>query len=368
MPHLNVPPQDKRIVAAMDRQPEGPIDPDRLKGVALDRHLLDELSQRGTISADVRLESLNWLHPAHLRARWAMVMLMAFGIALVLTGIIFFFAFNWASIPDLAKLALIEAGIILCAFGAWLLSRENLAGRLLLMAAAVLTGVFLAVFGQIYQTGADAWQLFALWAALITLWTLIGRFLPLWILWLGLINLAFYLWWDSTPLLRKDDTSALYLIHALMIGLVLLAREWLLPDEDGPESEAFHWLLPQWTRWLLLAGMLVFLFPPLMIWIANWETASLQVVLSALVAGVITLVLFLAFRFWRPDIPALAMEFLMICILVVMGLAILLYDNLFDSLGTTFFTAISAIICFAAAAGYLRHLLALGIDRGEVGQ
>ena len=352
----------------MDRQPASPTDPDRSKDAAIDRYLLDELSQRGTISAHVRLESLNWLHPAHLWARWAMVMLMAFGAALVLTGIVFFFAFNWASIPDLAKLAVIEAGIVLSALGAWVLPAESLPGRLLLMAASVLTGVFLAVFGQIYQTGADVWQLFALWAGLITLWTLIGRFLPLWVLWLGLINLAFYLWWDSTPLLRKDDTSALYLMHALIIGLVLLAREWLLPDEDTEKAAKFRWLSPQWTRWLLLVGMLVFLFPPLMIWIANWETASLQVVLSALVAGAITLVLFLAFRFWRPDIAALAMEFLMICILVVMGLAILLYDNLFDTLGTTFFTAISAIACFAAAAGYLRHLLALGIDRGEVEQ
>ncbi|WP_321338392.1 DUF2157 domain-containing protein [uncultured Cohaesibacter sp.] len=352
----------------MDLKPESPIAPDRFKGMALDRHLLDELAQRGSISAQVRLESLNWLHPAHLWARWAMVMLMAFGTGLVLTGIVFFFAFNWTSIPDLAKLALIEAGIILTALGAWLLPGESLAGRLLLMAAAVLTGVFLAVFGQIYQTGADAWQLFALWAALITLWTLVGRFLPLWVLWLGLINLAFYLWWDSTPLLRKDDTSALYLIHALIIGLVLLAREWLLPKEPMGEGSQFYWLTPQWTRWLLLAGMLVFLFPPLMIWIANWETANTQVALCALVAGIVTLILFLAFRYWRPDIPALAMQFLMICILVVMGLAILLFDNLFDSLGTTFFTGVSAIVCFAAAAGYLRHLLALGIDREEAGQ
>ena len=340
----------------------------RLKGIDLDRALLDELYQRGTISDDVRLESLNWLHPAHLWARWAMVMLMAFGAGLVLTGIVFFFAFNWASIPDLAKLAMIEAGIIVTALSAWFLPSQGLPGRLLLMAAAVLTGVFLAVYGQIYQTGADAWQFFALWAALITLWTVIGRFLPLWVLWLGLINLAFYLWWSNAPHLVNDDKSLMYLAHALIIGAVLVMREWLVPMKPFEEEGTFTWLRPQWIRWLLLAGMLLFLFPPMMIWIANWETASTSIALSAFVAALIVSGLFIAFRYWRPDIPALAMEFLMLCILAVIGLAILLFDNLFESLGTTFFTALAAILCFAAAAGYLRHLLALGIDSQEVGE
>ncbi|WP_319411202.1 DUF2157 domain-containing protein [uncultured Cohaesibacter sp.] len=351
----------------MESKPEGQTGLERLRDIRLDRHLLDELMRRGSISAELRRQSLDWLHPGHLWARWTMVMLMAFGAGLSLAGIVFFFAFNWASIPDLIKLALIEMGIILTAVGAWLLPAEKLPGRLLLMAAAMLTGVFLAVFGQIYQTGADAWQFFALWALLITIWTVIGRFLPLWVLWLGLVNLSFYLWWADVPWLQNDDQSLLYLVHVLIIGAVLIVREWLLPCDEFDEQTDFVWLAPRWTRWLLLAGMLAFLFPPLMIWIANWETASMLVTFSALAAGVIVFILFVAFRYWRPDIPALAMEFLMICILVIIGLAILLFDTLFESLGTTFFTAISAIVCFAAAAGYLRRLLALGIDQEEAG-
>ncbi len=351
----------------MESKPEGPSSFELLRNVSIDRHLLDELTARGTIDPDLRLESLGWLHPGHLWARWTMVMLMAFGAGLVLAGIVFFFAFNWASIPDLVKLGLIECAIILTALGAWLLPQEALPGRLLLLAAAVLTGVFLAVFGQIYQTGADAWQLFALWVVLITLWTAIGRFLPLWVLWLLLANLSFYLWWSDQPGLEDDHTSLMYLVHALANGAVLLVREWLLPDPVEAEGEAFGWLAPRWTRWLLLAAMLSFLFPTLMIWIANWDTASASVALSALVAAGVTLVLFLAFRFWRPDVPALAMELLMVCILVIMAVAIIMFDDIFASLGTTFFTAIAAVACFGGAAGYLRGLLARGIDEQETG-
>nr|WP_321458256.1 DUF2157 domain-containing protein [uncultured Cohaesibacter sp.] len=353
----------------MEQKPDGQASLELLKSIKIDRYLMDELASRGSIDPEMRINSLRWLHPGYLWARWAMVMLMAFGAGLVLTGITFFFAFNWASIPDLAKLALIETGIVLAAFGAWLLPTTSLPGRLLLLAAAVLTGVFLAVFGQIYQTGADAWQLFAVWALLISIWTVIGRFLPLWVLWLGLINLSFFLWWSNGVNVQEDYKSLMYLTHVMVNGAIMLAREWLVPREGEGLGvpDAFSWLAPQWTRWLLLAAMLVFLFPTLMIWIANWETASLMVAFCALFAAVITVTLFIAFRYWRPDIPALAMVLLMICILAVIAVAIFMFDNLFESLGTTFFTAISAIVCFAAAAGYLRRLLALGIDQEELG-
>src|SRR5690606_25106025 len=46
----------------------------------------------------------------------------------------------------------------------------NLAGL-----AAIATGTLLALVGQIYQTGADAWQLFLLWAVLLLPWVLAMR-------------------------------------------------------------------------------------------------------------------------------------------------------------------------------------------------
>ena len=44
-----------------------------------------------------------------------------------------------------------------------------------LIAASVLVGVLLAVIGQVYHTGADAYSLFAAWTLLILPWTLASR-------------------------------------------------------------------------------------------------------------------------------------------------------------------------------------------------
>ena len=64
------------------------------------------------------------------------------------------------------------------------------------MFASILMGGLLALFGQTYQTGADTFELFASWAALILPWVLIGRFAALWVVWIAIVNLAitFYFW------------------------------------------------------------------------------------------------------------------------------------------------------------------------------
>ena len=104
----------------MTPEAELPSDLKRLNSLSLDRHLLDELARRGVITPELRQMSLDWLHPPRAWAHWAMILMLAFGTGLILSGIVFFFAFNWASIPDLAKLAMIEVGVIAAAVGSWL--------------------------------------------------------------------------------------------------------------------------------------------------------------------------------------------------------------------------------------------------------
>ena len=106
-------------------------------------------------------------------------MLLLFGSALVLAGIIFFFAYNWAAMGKFLKFGLIEAGIIVCIVASHLRGRTDLSGKVLLLSGAVLVGVLLAVYGQIYQTGADAYGLFICWAVLIFGWVIISEFAAL---------------------------------------------------------------------------------------------------------------------------------------------------------------------------------------------
>ncbi|UIF85832.1 DUF2157 domain-containing protein [Cupriavidus sp. UYPR2.512] len=116
---------------------------------------------------------------------WLDQALMALGTALVCAGAIVFFAFNWQDLHKFSKFGLLAGAITVLAGFAWLRPAGDLAGRAALGGAQVVAGVLLAVIGQTYQTGADAWQLFALWALLAVPWALAARAAPHW--WLVIV-------------------------------------------------------------------------------------------------------------------------------------------------------------------------------------
>jgi uncharacterized membrane protein len=112
------------------------------------------------------------------------------GSVLVAAGVIFFFAYNWQSMQRFGKFALAETIFAAALIAAWRLGTGRPAGIAALCGAVLLTGALLALVGQIYQTGADTYELFAYWAALILPWVIAARFAPLWLMWIGLINLS----------------------------------------------------------------------------------------------------------------------------------------------------------------------------------
>ncbi|WP_157747637.1 DUF2157 domain-containing protein [Cohaesibacter sp. ES.047] len=343
----------------MTRNASTSSDQRRLNSISLDRHLLDELALKGVISPDLRQASLDWLHPSRAWAQWAMVLMLAFGTGLILAGIVFFFAFNWASIPDLAKLGMIEAGLIAAALGAWFITLKRLSGQLLLLVASTLVGVFLATFGQIYQSGADPWQLFALWALLITPWTLLSRFSALWLIWWALINIALMLWWDEALGSNSALDAYLSFTFSLLNGSALVLREGIVRLSAKRGGETNQWLGPVWTRWLLVAATLGCLFPLLIEFVSAVASGEGVSGLVGPVGCVLLAGAYLYFRYVDLDIPVLAMALLVACLLFLVGLAVFLDNHEADALITTLLTGIAAIGSFGAAAGYLRKLLQL---------
>jgi len=134
------------------------------------------------------------------------------GSVLGAAGVIFFFAYNWRSLHRFGKFALAETVFAAAVIAAWRLGTERLAGKAALCGAALLTGALLALLGQIYQTTADTYELFAFWAVLILPWVIAARFAPLWLMWIGLINLSvtyFDAVWGTLWALFGIDTLAL---------------------------------------------------------------------------------------------------------------------------------------------------------------
>ncbi|MEE3199954.1 MAG: DUF2157 domain-containing protein, partial [Planctomycetota bacterium] len=189
------------------------------------RQQVSRLYFAGLLDQEARLYAFELLNPRRLWTVWASRLLLILGAALILAGIIFFFAANWNSFSGMVKLGGIEVGLVVCLAGAWLYGLERLSGKVLLLGAGVLVGVFLAVFGQEYQTGADAWDLFAQWSILIFGWVLLARFVPLWGVWLVVTNVAVALFVEQKDIFRGGAEINGYALLAVLNGAVLVARE-----------------------------------------------------------------------------------------------------------------------------------------------
>ncbi len=116
------------------------------------------------------------------------------GVGFTVAGIIFFFAYNWDELPKFAKLGIVEvlliASVLLATFTRW----NKLVKQILLTGATFLIGTLFAVFGQIYQTGADAYDLFLGWTLFTILWAVAIRFAPLWLTFIGLLCTTIWLY------------------------------------------------------------------------------------------------------------------------------------------------------------------------------
>lgn len=142
-------------------------------------------------------------------------------------GVLLWLAANWASIPRLGKFGLLQGLILAACLGAWL--KPAARSPLLLLAFFAIGGLF-AYFGQTYQTGADAWQLFALWAALSLPLVWAARSDVLWCPWMLVAMSAISLWvsantgwqWRVTPAVMR----AHYLGWAAAAALVMVSGPW----------------------------------------------------------------------------------------------------------------------------------------------
>lgn len=111
---------------------------------------------------------------------WLRILLTA-GLLFCVAGVICFFAFNWAAMSHFLKFGIIIALMVVTGGVAVWRGPDALTGGLGLLACGLLAGPLLAVYGQYYQTGADAWELFRAWTIFLALMALMGRQNGLWL-------------------------------------------------------------------------------------------------------------------------------------------------------------------------------------------
>jgi uncharacterized membrane protein len=164
------------------------------------------------------------------------------GAVFLAAAVIFFFAFNWNELGRFTRFGFLEILLVAAVLAAWRLGLERTSGKAALLVAVLLTGALLALVGQTYQTGADPWELFATWALFVLPWVIVARFAPLWLVWLGLVNLAVSLYYHVFAGLFGIlfGTETLWWILA-GINVVVLAA-WELSASLG-----IPWLAQRWA-------------------------------------------------------------------------------------------------------------------------
>ena len=173
--------------------------------------------------------------------------LLIIGAVALVLSLVFFIAYNWQNLGKIGKFALVEGAltITIALYVALSFRRQfQLIRQLLLLIASIITGSLLALFGQVYQTGADTWQLFFAWAILITPWVVIARFPALWLLWLGLINAFLLLYLDVANLqFIKYSLQNVSQVAILALFNFIAFYSWLIGFDNKTSSSTpylFH--------------------------------------------------------------------------------------------------------------------------------
>lgn len=297
--------------------------------------------------------------------RWLDRCLAATGTLLIVAGVAAFFAWNWAELHRMAKFALIEAGIVAAVLLAWCLKIDSTAGRAALFAGAFLVGVLLAVFGQVYQTGADPYGLFLAWALLILPWVLVGRQAGLWLLFIVLLDFALILYW--TQVLYPPD--GWWQLAQLMGPLVWLGStvvdsrlaSWLFALNAGAliiwelaAGLGVAWLKGRTgPRLLALAALYTVLAPTLLLIFGASAAEQLEItVLSPLLFAAALAACLGYYQYGKRDLFMLTAGAFG-AILVVMAFAI---RHLFEEFESLLLLALLLIAMVGAAAWWLRQV------------
>src|SRR5258706_5168461 len=271
------------------------------------------------------------------------------GVILLAFGLIFFFAFNWAALGRFAKFGLVELPLVAAIILVYRLRLDNFKGKALLLGAALLMGALLALIGQTYQTGADTYELFAVWALAILPWAAVGRFGALWLMWIGLINLAVWFYYHAfgglfRMLLWGGPDRFLEVLWAFFVLNTAALLVWELA------ASRLSWLDERWTvRVLAVAsGGIV---TALALWALIQPEKGLAAAWIAYIAWII--VAYLVYRHWRRDLFVLAAGALSVIVMVTGLLSKALITNITNTGGAGALLMIGLVVIgMSAGAAY----------------
>ncbi len=257
--------------------------------------VVDDLERAGLFSgAAARMARQQALPERHWLV-WADRLLFGLGLALILAGIACFVAANWQNMTGLTKIGLAAFGVAGSSIGSAWAPKDSLVRHGLLIAACAFVGVLFLVIGQVYQTGADAWELFALWAVLMSGYVIAMPSAPILTFHLAVLDTAYILYYEQVA----DPAGADWPIFWVGLFLLQLGFYW----------SAFRIQHTHWYKQLLTVACLALMVTPVCFGIGLWPDASGPIVdyLGPIIACALGLPLGWKFFLRQRDIGAFAL-------------------------------------------------------------
>lgn len=165
---------------------------------------------------------------------------LAFAVLLLCSGVVFFFAYNWQDLSRYNKFAIAQAAIIVSLLPLLKANLQQPAGQAAMFAACLLVGALLALVGQTYQSGADTYELFLVWAVMITPWVLLAAMPALWLLLLVLFNVSLFLALQNLAIhgLFGPFADPSWAVFALNASAAVL---WIACTQRQPATRILRW-------------------------------------------------------------------------------------------------------------------------------
>lgn len=153
--------------------------------------------------------------------------LLSFSVLFFLASVTSFTAFNWKYFSSLEKL-LLPSILMLVALFLFLFLKQERYKQLSLFSACFLIGILFAIFGQIYQTGADSWILFRNWAFFLVLPIFLTAYYSIIFLFISVSSLAIFFYLG----LYYDILEAFYIATLLPAFVIAcypyITKRWKL--------------------------------------------------------------------------------------------------------------------------------------------
>lgn len=275
----------------------------------------------------------------HAWQKFIKILFLTFAVGFTVAGIIFFFAYNWDELNKFFKLAILQiliiGGIVFVLKSNTSLTVKNI----ILTGTSMLVGAPFAVFGQIYQTGANAYDFFLGWTIFISIWVIIANYASLWLLYSVLLNTTFYFY---TEQVMQTSYFILVLMVFVLINFITLTGLKYISKRNTTFA------LPQWYYNILAIAISVF-STAILIFLEDLDN-SLHIVFSILlVLGIYSTAIIYAKQ--QKNIFYIAL----ICLSIICTIIYHISGNINDEIALLFM-AIFSVVIFSLAIKLLLDL------------